>query len=326
MKYLVFLLFLAVGCVTVQETNDSPFMGLEEIKEEMNSPSIEESSILTVEERERESQLIPLDEFWDEEPALDNNSTSSVLNLKQSVDLRHRDTSVKKQWNGTCTTYAGVALMENLLNGKIDLSERDSWETYKKYSCSVFIKSLSKNKICEEKYWPQNNLSPYSKCEKNRHTGLIKSTYLGRDSMKAVRALNEGKPVYLCLTTPKDMLKGRATIRWDSAKSNGGHAVAAIGYTLDPDIKGGGFWKIKNSWGLIGDKGYQYVPFGYCDRSDLYCRMWSIDSVVSKTPSVEPITPDPVTPEPAKPVYKKVCKRTWYSFWTRKKCWWKKVN
>src|SRR5690349_6594525 len=36
------------------------------------------------------------------------------------VDLRHRDTPVKKQFDGTCTAFGVIGAMENLLGGSIE--------------------------------------------------------------------------------------------------------------------------------------------------------------------------------------------------------------
>lgn len=41
------------------------------------------------------------------------------------------------------------------------------------------------------------------------------------------------------------------------------HSVCVVGYKDDPTILNGGYWIIKNSWGVnYGDHGYYYIPYG----------------------------------------------------------------
>jgi C1A family cysteine protease len=201
---------------------------------------------------------------------------------EETIDLRKCSTSIKDQWNGTCTTFAGVAAIEQKICKPymIDLSERDSWHWYGKYSCFDFIDALTHNKICNEVNWPQNNSKPFTSCSDQRQAQILKVKYIKDDISASIEALRKGNPVYMGFTTPKDMLKGRSVIRPNSEASKGGHAILLVGAHLDDLISGGGYWIIKNSWGTnIGDSGYQYVPFSYCQRPDIYCVMWEIEEV-----------------------------------------------
>ncbi len=41
------------------------------------------------------------------------------------------------------------------------------------------------------------------------------------------------------------------------------HAVTVAGYHDDPAVEGGGYWIVKNSWGVLwGDDGYGYIRYG----------------------------------------------------------------
>ena len=57
--------------------------------------------------------------------------------------------------------------------------------------------------------------------------------------------------------------------------------MAAVGYKLDDQVAGGGYFILKNSWGSeCGDEGYHYYPFALCQRTDLYCYFIEVDDVV----------------------------------------------
>jgi len=275
---------------------------------------------MTEEEKERKENLDDMDTFIPEKyrKELNKPKLRGTPEMKtvvfDDVDLRQCMTSIKRQWNGTCTTFGGVAAMELKMCKPLvtDLSEKDSWKKYEKYSCHKFIEALSNSKICNEADWPQTNKNPYSKCKTNRHAGNIKAKYI-RDSVDdSLYGLARGNPIYIGLSTPKDMLRGRTVINPKSAKSSGGHAVLIVGAVNDADILGGGYWIIKNSWGKhIGDNGVQYLPFHYCQRNDTYCVMWEIESV--EHGEVEPYNPAR---------YERKCKGWWVFKW----CYWVKVK
>lgn len=300
---IITLLIILASCETSRDsviikepiiTEPTQYMSAEEVRhafisaEQKDSPRtffMEEP--LTDEEVERKKWLKKDDEFFPAEIRKTlNKPKSRTLEIKEldfdDVDLRKWDTPIKKQWNGTCTTFAGVAAIENKIRKplSVDLSERDSWNWYKKYSCNAFIKSLKKNRICDESNWPQDRTRSYSSCKENRHAGLVSTTYLGDSVEKSIESLQRGNPVYIGMSTPNDMLRGLTVIRPDSSKSGGGHALEIVGARADRSVKGGGYWILKNSWGAhIGDKGYQYLPFHYCSRSDTYCAMWEISEI-----------------------------------------------
>ena len=86
-----------------------------------------------------------------------------------------------------------------------------------------------------------------------------------------------GRAVYVGMSVSESM--GKCDVMLDAASKNtgGGHAIAAVGYKLSPEIAGGGAFLIKNSWGEgCADRGFQWVPFGYCQRKDSYCSFWDV--------------------------------------------------
>ena len=97
---------------------------------------------------------------------------------------------------------------------------------------------------------------------------------------EAVKALDRGHSVYIAMRVPADMVACKKVIGPDSRATHGAHALAIVGYQLDTAISGGGYFILKNSWGPgCGDQGYQYLAFHNCERSDMYCKFWEIESV-----------------------------------------------
>lgn len=204
--------------------------------------------------------------------------------IAQKVDLRHRDTKVKSQWGGTCSTFGLIASMENLIGNPetSDLSERHLWNQYKKYSSPVAIATAKNFYVTDERYWPQTNKKPFNGYVNNAHTKLVNLKDIGSSITKAVDALDRGNPVYIGMRVPQGMSSCQKVVSPTSPATKGGHALAVVGYELNENIKGGGYFIMKNSWGSrCGDNGYQYIPFYHCQRRDMYCMMWEISNVVT---------------------------------------------
>jgi C1A family cysteine protease len=199
-----------------------------------------------------------------------------------SVDLRYRDSPVKKQFGGTCTSFGLIAAMENLLDDPsgVDISERHFWSLYRKYSSSTAIKTALKKPVTREELWPQNKTNPKSGYKSGAVFQLTSARFIDDDIPDALRALNAGNPVYIGMRVPADMDCSHKVIGPKSKATKGGHAIAIVGYQLDPSLKSGGYFILKNSWGSkCGDKGYHYLDFNNCQRSDMYCNMWAIEGV-----------------------------------------------
>lgn len=247
-------------------------------------------------EKKNAEKVIELSEFFTDEEIeeLENGFNDDTYLIKSApshtVDLRKFDYPDKDiQDNGKCSAWALTSCMENMSaqNGRVvDLSEWHLWSLYKKYSCAAAVKAAENIFICDAKYWPQYS-GPKDGIDNHKNTAISRFRYISSDVELMMNALDQGHIVYLGMSTPRDMLKGKTTIDADSALSGGGHALAVVGYYKDMRIPGGVVAILRNSWGKhIGDGGYQYFPIQqYVERTDAYILMWQIEEVRSKLDS-----------------------------------------
>lgn len=207
--------------------------------------------------------------------------------LADTVDLRQWDSPIRVQFGSTCTANSLIATMENVVNRQLPksfLSARYLWNQYRQYSADVAIRTAAKYAQIDNVYWPQNSVNPVASnlAAKGKYQ-LTDYEDLQSDTDAVLKALSQGNPVYIAMQVPSDMASCRSTIRYSTRLVNGGHALEVVGYQLDDSIPGDGYFILKNSWGTTcGDKGYQYLPIGLCDRNDMYCLFWSIKKVTVK--------------------------------------------
>jgi hypothetical protein len=277
------------------------------------------------------NHTIPVEDFFPQ-PLLDDMRKTKQFKLEKAttpkgyVDLREFDTSVKSQDNGKCTAYSLIALWENLCQQKYgkgsesckDISEWDLWRNYRKYSCDAAIKAFSKNYVADENFYPQYG-NPKQGIEKNRHAIITSYAYRYNDINAVIEGLDNNRPVYFATTVTKSLLNCDTTVYAYSQATDGGHGISIVGYGIDKDIPGGGYFIYKNSWGPnCADKGYQYLPFYHCQRNDTYCAFWDVTGIKS-TKTFNDIDPTP-TPNPEPPKYQCI---KWGRKITKPSCWFK---
>lgn len=195
------------------------------------------------------------------------------------ISLRNRDTSVKTQWNGTCTSFAVIAAIENKLNAQFDLSEKSLWDSYGVYSTEQAIKAAENHYIFEEKYWPKfQSIFNSALIPKGRFL-LSKCDSLKNRYLDVLKAIDSGNPCVVALRTPRDLYKGMKQIERTSRIMKGGHAMCVSGYKVE---NGRAYFLVKNSWGVEnGHDGYQYVDFGVFDKKG-YAWFWEIKEVFDR--------------------------------------------
>jgi hypothetical protein len=200
------------------------------------------------------------------------------------VDLRYKATSIKKQNEPWCTAYGLAAVMEmNGADGKTDISERHIWSHYKKYSCERAIKKTFQHRMTIEDYWPIWKRKPYRGYMNFAELSIQEVEYIDMDVRRVFEALSEGRAVYLGISVSESMGKCDIRLEAESKNTGGGHAIAVVGYEIDPLASGGAWLLIKNSWGEdCADRGYQWIPVGYCERKDSYCMFWDVKKVVGR--------------------------------------------
>lgn len=259
-------------------------MSHDEIVKAFEAP--EKVMAATPQVEERKKNIIPEKLFFGKK-IVKKSADKKVPNFTgKGVDLSERDSVVRVQWNGTCTSWGLSAVIENNLGDNVELSKRHTWSKYKQYSCEAAINAWENTScITTESKWPFDSEKPKRGYlgPKSCNAYLKKTTYIGDDIEKAIKSLDEGHAVYLGMNVTNSMMNCDAVVSPTSKKYDGGHAISIVGYQIEPKVRGGGYFKIKNSWGKdCGDNGYQYIPFYHCQRSDLYCMLWTIDEVIKK--------------------------------------------
>ncbi|MCX6123390.1 MAG: C1 family peptidase, partial [Proteobacteria bacterium] len=234
---------------------------------------------------------------------------------REVVDLRPNDTGVRNQGSeGTCTAFATVATMENLVKRfygqSVDISERHHWSTYADYQSTSSLSKAKAAPIVSESSWPYYGRKPSS----FQGLGIAKLnsyTTTKLSLLPVVESLRKGQPVVIAVGVLTSLMNPRqgGIIQGGAQKGGAGHAIAVTGAIIDSRVPGGGYFIIKNSWGgNWGDKGYGYVAFDYCQRT--WCSAYSIadasvfkDGQLVPKPSIDPspTTPPAPTPTPVSP-------------------------
>ncbi|HLP51400.1 MAG TPA: C1 family peptidase [Chitinophagales bacterium] len=199
------------------------------------------------------------------------------------VTLRAQDTSVKSQWDGTCSSFATVAAMENKLGGTVELSERSLWDLYGVYSTEQALNTARIQFVMEEQYWPQHQqyLDPRYRGKGRYQINGI--TYLERRYLEVLAAIDGGHPCVVALSTPTDLYNGLPQVEATSGfLRRSGHAICVSGYKVE---NGRAYFYVKNSWGTrTGDNGYQYVAFDLFNQRNVYAVFWVITNVFDRGP------------------------------------------
>lgn len=285
-----------------------------------NSQKFAQNETLSDLAKQRLQSTTPVNKFFTVKQMSKRKKKPYFYAGKGYVDLRKDDSPVETQWGGTCTAWGLKGVIDNL--AKTRTSPRHIWSAYRQYSCEAAIQTWTNGKcITLDSKWPAASPSPLNDYldEKYCNTYPKNVTYIDDDINRMKESLDRGNPVYLGITVTNSMANCDSTLSVTSYATNGGHALAIVGYKDDEGIKGGGYFIVKNSWGSdCGDRGYQYVPYNYCSRKDMYCIMWTIDKVTTNVV----VPSDPSLPE------EQTClewKRIWYKPWAYKCTKWKVV-
>jgi len=148
------------------------------------------------------------------------------------------------------------------------------------------MKVLKETGICPEDHYPYNiskfnskpGLSAY--LEAGSFKISVYSRITGLVNMKSCLAVGGslaiGFNVYESFETDEMEKTGRMPMPKKTEQWLGGHAVFVCGYVDDIEWPGGGYFIVKNSWGVSwGDKGYFYMPYEFAGNINEVSDVWT---------------------------------------------------
>lgn len=240
-----------------------------------------------------------LDEPGAEEPP--SSHSLSFAPLPSRVDYIDRMPPIRNQGQrGTCVSFACSAIREYLLpamSNQKDLSEQHLYWNSKKHDMvsgagtyiHVSMDRLLKDGQCTETDWPYNSIPipgnegqdppPVDAAAKALPYRISSTQKLPARSVDDLRqALANGSPIAFAIPVYTywfaEPLYSSGDIRLPLASDQlaGGHAMAMVGYEDDPQVPGGGYFMIRNSWGTgwahqcVLGSGYARLPYSYIQQ------------------------------------------------------------
>ncbi len=237
-------------------------------------------------------------------PAMDKMGISDpVEKIPDSVDLREWCSPVEDQKNlGSCTANAGVGLVEyferKAFGKHIDASRLFLYKTTRrlmglKGDSGAELRStmgaLVLFGVPPEKYWPYTDKAPNFDKEPDTFCYACAGNYKTiqylrldppsasvNDILKRIKTnLAAGLPSMFGFTVYSSIEQtlnngGKIPFPCDGEQIEGGHAIVAVGYDDNMEIKNEncetsttGALLIRNSWGTWGEKGYGWLPYEY---------------------------------------------------------------
>ena len=176
---------------------------------------------------------------------------------------------------------------------------------------SVGMERLLQEGQCPEEVWPYNpNPVPGNEGQDPPPTGAaqkaatfrIKETKrLPSRSVQDIRqVLADGAPVAFAVPVYtywfSQPLRVTGDIRLPLANDHleGGHAMTLVGYEDDPNVPGGGYFMVRNSWGT-GWASQSSLGSGYARLPYAYIQYYGS---AAHTAAAGPVQPEPIEPKP----------------------------
>jgi len=221
----------------------------------------------------------------------------------QSANLLSYMSDIRSQaGRGTCVSFTLTALNEAVLRRRghsQDLSEQHLYYEIKLVdgrpdACGTWqvdapsgvagMDALRDRGQCREHIWPYNPNPPCNnhgvRPRQARPDGLnyrlTMSTVPTRNVLAYKEQMSQQQPVTLSIPvynswyqSAETRRSGRITLRVGNEPSVGGHAVLLAGYQDAPSSPGGGYFIVRNSWGLAWGSqcpygaGYGTIPYQY---------------------------------------------------------------
>ena len=258
-----------------------------------------------------------LDEEESEDPDAEPVSFAA---LPGQVDQRDHMPPVRNQRRrGTCVAHACVAVREFLLGEQStggDLSEQFLYWRCKEVDghpnssgtwIRVGMERLQEDGVCVEEIWPYNpdpipgkegQGPPPAGAEDaaRRHTigdsSKLQARWVTslRETLASGKLIAFGVPVYTYWLTQPVRSSGDIRMPLSSDHKEGGHAMCIVGYQDDPDVPGGGFFMVRNSWGTTWASDSALEP-GYCRLPYEYMTQYGLSAYTASAPEPEPEAP-----------------------------------
>lgn len=221
----------------------------------------------------------------------------------RSVDLSNTCTSIKNQGPlGSCTAFAGVALIEQFLrfNG-VSVPDDMLSELFLYYNTRVLVEksapnddsgaylrsvmtALQKYGVCLEGQCPyvvgrfSEQPTPLAYTAGLRYQAVKYASIPTQQATVALqtmkRVLASGQSVVggiLLYNNYESASRGMIPAPTSQSVPVGGHAVLFVGYDDDRQV-----FKFKNSWGVgWGDRGYGYLPYQYLVTGNMF-DLWTL--------------------------------------------------
>ncbi|MCU0485572.1 MAG: C1 family peptidase [Anaerolineales bacterium] len=238
-----------------------------------------------------------------DEPEGDNPDAgrASFAPLPPGVDLHDRFGAVRDQGQrGTCVAHACAAVREFLAgqqSAQSNFSEQFLYWDCKKHDMvpgegtfvRVGMNRLEIDGIPAESDWPYNPTpipgnegqgpEPAGIMEKANPNRITSSSGLSATNVDGLRqTLVNGTPVafsvpvYTHWFSEPTHSSGDIRMPLPGEKVEGGHAMCMVGYETDPNVPGGGYFMVRNSWGTGWGResavapGYARIPFAFINQ------------------------------------------------------------
>ncbi len=240
--------------------------------------------------------------FDEEEPGMFRTQASDGVTAyaANAYSLEAFDTPIRSQGSrGWCTAFATVAAIENSIKRGFqvaeDLSEIAHWSSYARANMFYAVAGATQTSLVPEAAWPYygNPIANY------KSQGVVRVTahkQLGNKTA-VLNSIINGKPVVIGINVNASWkLPGRDGRIASNGPFGGGHAMMVVGFQSDASYGGGGYMRIKNSWGARwGDLGYARMPYDYCVNSR--CYFIELSNIAYKERAPAPNEPAPSAPD-----------------------------
>ena len=203
---------------------------------------------------------------------------------------------------GTCVAHAVIAVREQLEIAAGSPPEMNLSEQYVYWWCkahdgipkvsgtyvSVGMRCLNETGAPWEEVWPyvsretgDQGQGPPPPAAANGDPAFrtLRSQQFNRADITGIKTcLSEGRVVAFSIPVFDSWYASSATSRWGKITlplpgepADGGHAMALVGYQDDPDVPGGGYFLVRNSWQPwswdgVWQEGYGYISYAYISR------------------------------------------------------------